>query len=63
MQELLNLREGPDSSLQSSAQIKATYLVAQKPKPNPKMNPNVGKTESMRERILKVSLFPDIYRK
>jgi hypothetical protein len=63
MQELLDLSNTSDAKVLSSAQIKATYLVAQKPKPNPKMNPNVGRTDSMRERILKVSLFPDIYRK
>jgi hypothetical protein len=57
--ELLNLEQGSDTPLQSSAAIQAVYLTANKPMG--KKIANVDKTNTMREHILKMSLFPSIY--
>jgi hypothetical protein len=62
--ELLNLGNDYDANIQRTAQIKSVYLQGKVSKENKKkvQDPEVGKTETMRERILKVSLFPTIYK-
>jgi hypothetical protein len=61
--ELLSLGNDAQINDQRAAQIKSIFLMSQTSKETKrKVSSEAAPTETMRERILKLSLFPTIYR-